>query len=272
MFLFVLIPACVLFIGFAIMGACIVISIFKVTCITAGKDDEIKLPIYVAILLYIISLAFNVQFLFGLIINILSILNFTIHVSLYLPIYISYAVGRCGIVSLFVSKLHYSFIGSYLQISFYKLLVISILSSIGLICVIIGLVLYFLLETLVVLALAGMYGVIDIITNIIMVRMFVTRLKQLKSHSIIDDSNQVYTSLIKKHILLSIITILSTFIVVVISAVIYKVDIGSDTAIIWRIGYAIDAAINMICVYLSMGFTKNKYKKYCRSFEQFLVR
>ena len=272
MFAFVFILASVLFIGFATMGACILISIIKITYIDAGKDDGIKIPVYVTILLYIISLAFNIQFIFGFILSILSIFNITINISLYLPVYISYAVGRCAIVSLFVSKLHYSFIGSYLQISFRKLLAVSILQSIGLICVIVGLVFYFYFKTVIVLSLASMYAVIDIITNVLMVRMFVTRLKQLKSHTMIDDSNQVYTSLIKKHVLLSIITILSTFIVVGISLAIYKVNIGSNTAIIWRIVYAIDGVINMICAYLSMGFTKNKYKKFCRSFEQFFIR
>ena len=190
--------------------------------------------------------------------------------------YLFWIIGRSGMVALFIVRLYYTFQGSIAQISkktFVMILIAEIIAVILFICCLtltqfrmIGVP-----SLLMIIAVSlFLYALIDSIVNICVVVMFIKLLKVFKHHSVLANQNHMYTKLMNKYALLSFITVSTT----VTSITLYLIGplIIDEIA---SFGYAyiswflagFDGFINIICGWLSMGFAKNKYKKYCTQCE-----
>ena len=212
-----LIITCLFFLVALIIGTYILISIIIYTCII--NNSRKKLRIYLVIALYIAVLSFNIEFIFGLLIEILPLFNVSFDYTVYFNIvlYSGYIIGRYGLVLLFIGKLYYSFNGSAVQISWKKFIILITFESIGILSFIVACVLFYLdhetISVLPVLILAVMTTITDIIINIIMVVIYIRRLKLMTIHSnITQKSDDIYRKLIRKYTLLVCIKVTTTFI------------------------------------------------------------
>ena len=117
-----------------------------------------------------------------------------------------------------------------------------------------------------VIAMAFVYYIIDVIINIVVLGMFVKRIRNVLSN--LDQKMTKMETLIQKYTFLMIIAVLSTVIFVLISGV-FHLTLNSDyeVSLVVYICLSMDSIINCSCVYYSMGYTKDVYNKYFKKFE-----
>ena len=209
-------------------------------------------------------LIFLIGFILGFLFHILWSFHYIENELLAGLFWVFYCCGHSGMVLLFIGRLYYSFVDSYLQISLKKFLILIAFYGFGITSYFITIFVYLGFGSIEILFFGGIYGIIDIILNITMIIMFVKRIKLLNMHTVIQENKEIYSHLIKKYTLLAWITTISTFSIII-------------TAPIWnfvgweylRVMAALDGCINIICAYLSMGFTRLEYTKYCQKCEIF---
>ena len=223
------------------------------------------------------------QFILGFTMIIISILNtqdlrlqFILITSMKVMFYLFWIIGRSGMVILFIGRLYYTFEGSIAQISRNTFILILTAEIIAVI-MFIGCLTLTQLHIIGVPSLFGimaaslfLYTLIDSIVNISVVVMFIKLLKVFKHHTVLAIQNKMYTRLMKKYALLSFITVSTT----VISITLYlAAPLVIDESALFRYAYiswfmaGFDGFINVICGWLSMGFSKEKYNKYCTQCE-----
>ena len=274
----------VTFVACIVCGVYLVISLYIViltvknmTCNDSNNDDR-SIALYMKCALYIIIVSFSLVlislvFLYIIIFTKIFEPESIIVDSILIGVFVFYLFGRYGMILLFIGRLYYGFIGSIAEISLKQFLVLIIFYGVVVVSFV---TLYCLakyysdnLGFALVIAII-IYGLSDILINIIMLTMFVKRLKYFKNNSVIDEQHKLYNTLIRKYTYLSFITVLSTLVSFILIAPFAKNAEGiSINYQITTMIFGLDAVINMFCAYLTMVFAKNKYIKYCMVMESF---
>ena len=110
------------------------------------------------------------------------------------------------------------------------------------------------------------YYLIDIIIAVIVLFMFVKRIRTILSN--VDKSMTKLETLTQKYIFLMMLAVSSTFILVLILGILQWTVKDEFTRLLFvYICLSIDSIINCNCVYYSMGYTNQTYNKYCKGLE-----
>ena len=248
-----------------------------IMCIDSKKstsndtDDDMELPMYIKSVLFWILVSFLAQLLVGFGINIIFFIRIANNIPFSNNILedswvVLYICGRYGMVLLFIGRLYYSFDESFLQISFRIFILIITYDGIVVLCFIIiaNMPQDFSFYAQLNFISGATYMISDVIVNTIMLIMFVKRLKILKGNTVIDEQYALYTELIRKYTYLVFMTIASTLICFGLVGTSFMTVFGTDMfPMMVGMSFNIDAIINIMCAYLSMGFSKEYYKKYC---------
>ena len=189
-----------------------------------------------------------------------------------------YVFGRMCLVILFVSRLYHSFRNIVLSISKIQFAIIIIIESIGVILYITSATLTRIhdLESKPVIAnivtiAPILHMLLDISMNVVILKLFLNRLKELAKNTAKYSHNtkdiELYGKLINKFTYLALIAIISTILSVILGGIVYVLYIGTENVFITYPILGIDSIINAYSVYYSMAYVTHKYNKNCLSIE-----